>query len=222
MAFFNFERKRYAMEDIATCYECAAKAGMKDRLFINFGLLLGIIRENDILGHDDDVDMCMDMTGASKEQLDTYIDCLDAAGMFFARKKVTRRKDTGAATWFTLRKRQGRAKFCHWCGFAWQGFWWWSKAGMRVTPRKFYLERWGYDDTKTEGLMLGIPATYIEEKIRVPFKGMKVLIPKNFGAVLDWEYPGWPIPKKGGSSKKQAVCVVQKWADPKTWRVKLG
>ena len=70
--------------------------------------------------------------------------------------------------------------------------------------------------------MLGIPAEYIREKIWVPFRGIKVLIPKHFGSVLDWEYPGWPVPRKGGSSKKQVVCVVQKWSDPRTWKVKVA
>ena len=222
MAFFNYDRKRWALEDIKTCYACADKAGIKDKLFVNFGLLLGVVREYDFIGHDDDVDMCVDMTGVPKASLDQYVRNLDAEGMFFARKKMSKRTDNNCVTWFTLRKRQGRAKFCHWCGFEWQGFWWWSKAGKWVTARKFDLDRWGYNEATTEGIMLGIPAEYIREKIWVPFRDMKVLIPKLFGSVLDWEYPGWPVPKKGGSSKKQAVCIVQKWEDQRTWKVKLG
>ena len=44
--YFDYDRKMWALEDIATCYESAEKAGMKDKLFINFGVLLGIIRDS--------------------------------------------------------------------------------------------------------------------------------------------------------------------------------
>ena len=221
MAYLNYDRKRWMTEDIQTCYECADKAGIKDALFVNFGALLGIIREGDFLGHDDDCDMCLDMDGVTKEQQDAYIQNLNDAGMFYARKKFSRRPDTKAATWFTLRKKDGRAKFCHWCGFSWQGFWWWSKAGKWVEQRKFNMSKWGWND-ETCALMLGIPADYIREKMWIDFRGIKVQIPKNYGSVLDWEYPGWPVPRKGGSSKKQAVCIIEDWKTPKKWRVKMG
>jgi hypothetical protein len=221
MAFFNYDRKRWATEDIATCYECAEKAGMKDALFVNFGLVLGIVREGDFLGHDDDVDMAIDMDFCTKEQQDAYISYLDEAGMFFARKRISRRPDTKAATWFTLRRNAKRAKFCHWCGFSHQGFWFWCKVGLWLTTQKFSRQRWGWNEN-TQGIMLGIPADYIREKMWIDFRGIKIQIPKHYGSVLDWEYPGWPVPKKGGSSKKQVVCIVDDWTNPKKWRVKMG
>ena len=221
MGFFNYERKRWATEDVATCYECAQKAGCEQHLFINFGGLLGIVRENDWIGWDNDIDMSMHADMMTREQQDAYIQNLEDAGMFFARKRICRRNDTGAATWFSLRRKSKRAKFCHWCGFSWEGFWWWSKAGKWVTQSKFNYDQWGVTD-ETEGIMLGIPEGYVKELMWIEFRGIKVQIPKMYGSVLDWEYPAWPIPKKGGSSKKQVVCVVPKWADERTWRVKMA
>lgn len=217
MAFFNYDRCRYAIEDMATCYECAKKAGIKDKLFVNFGLLLGIVRENDFIKNDDDVDMCVRTDGITKEQQDAYIEYLKEDGMFFAREKTARRKDNGMALWFTLRRKVGHAKFCHWWGFDWQGFWWWSKGRRWVRPSKFDVVRWGYN-AETEAMALGIPSDYMAKLMWIKFKGIKIQIPEKFGHVLDWEYPGWPIPQ-GGSSRKQIACVIQKWANPRTWRI---
>lgn len=241
MGFFNYERKRWGTEDLAFCYECAKKAGIDHALFVNFGLLLGIVRDGDWIAHDNDCDLCLKIDKITPQQQLEYINYLGenvdekgnlkpqlktakelaGHGMFFAREKNSKRKDTGVYTWFSLRKRNDRAKFCHWCGFDWQGYWWWTKAGKWVTPRKFDLDRWNYETT-TDALMLGIPSEYMEKLIWITFRGIKVQIPKRFGSVLDWEYPAWPIPKKGGSSKKQAVCIVENWEDQRTWRVKMG
>jgi len=221
MAFFNYERKRLATEDLAICYDCAREAGIEEHLFVNFGLLLGIVRDGDFIGNDDDIDMCLKADKITEEQERKYLELLEKKEMFMARRKSSTRKDTGRCTWFSLRKRPIHAKFCHWLGFEWEGFWWWSKAGKWVTARKFDMDRWGYTND-TDGLMLGIPAEYMEELIWINFRGIKVKIPARFGSILDWEYPGWVIPKKGGSSKKQTVCIIGKWADQRTWRVKMG
>ena len=220
MAYFNYDRKRWAIEDIVTCYECAEKAGFKDKLFINFGLLLGIVRENDFIANDDDVDMSVLSDDITIEQQKEYINLLDKKGMFFARKRMVRRKDNGKALWFTLRRQEHRAKFCHWFGFTWQDIWWWSKGGRWVRPNKFNVQRWNYD-SQDEGIALGIPANIITELMWIKFKDIKVRIPVKFGSVLDWEYPGWPVPQ-GGSSRKNIVCVIPKWENPRSWRVKLN
>jgi len=220
MAFFDYQRKLYATEDLSICYECAEKAGIKDKLFVNFGLLLGIIRENDFIGHDNDIDMCIHADGITKKQLDDYIEYLREKNMFFSREKVARRKDTDMATWFTLRRGAKRAKFCHWIGFNFQGFWWWSKSGRWVRESKFDSNRWGYND-ETEAIALGIPSDYVNKLMWVDFKKIKVQIPEKFGHVLDWEYPCWPIPQ-GGSSRKQVACIIQKWDNQRTWRIVSG
>ena len=217
MAFFNYDRKRYAIEDMATCYECAKKAGIKNKLFLNFGVLLGIVRENDFIGNDNDVDMCVRTDGVTIEQQNAYIEYLKEKKMFFAREKAARRKDNGMAVWFTLRRSVGRAKFCHWWGFDWQGFWWWSKGRKWVRQGKFNLDRWGYNN-ETEAMALGIPSEYVGKLMWIKFKGIKIQVPEKYGSVLDWEYPGWPIPQ-GGSSRKQVACIIQKWDTPRSWKI---
>lgn len=221
MSFFTYDKKRYATEDLATCYECAEKAGMKDALFVSFGLLLGIVREGDFIGHDNDVDLCVKADKIAKQQEDDYVRLLHEAGMFFARDKKSHRQDTGRTTWFSLRKRSGRAKFCHWLGFEWSDYWWWSKAGKWISARKFDEERWDYafDD---DAIMLGIPAEYTRELMWIKFRGVDVQIPTAYGGALDYMYPGWPVPKKGGSSRKQTVCIVPNWDDSRTWRIKVA
>ena len=218
MAYFNYDRKLRALEDINTCYECAEKAGIKDKLFINFGVLLGIVREHDFIANDDDVDMCVQSDNITKEQQDIYMDCLKQKGMFFARKKVARRGDTGMAVWFTLRRKADRAKFCHWWGYEWQNYWWWSKGRKWVRPNKFDKNKWKYEDG-CEAIALGVPASYVRKLVQIDFKGIKVRIPERYGSVLDWEYPGWPIPKSG-SSKHQVVCIIPKWSNSRLWKVK--
>ena len=77
MAFFNYERKRLATEDLAICYDCAREAGIEEHLFVNFGLLLGIVRDGDFIGHDDDIDMCLKADKITAEQERKYIELLE-------------------------------------------------------------------------------------------------------------------------------------------------
>jgi len=220
MAYFNYDRKRWATEDIAICYECAEKAGIKDRLFINFGVLLGIVRDGDFIRGDDDVDMSVHTDGITKDQQDCYIEELRKKGMFFARERVSRRSDTGMATWFTLRRRKERAKFCHWWGFEHKNYWWWSKGGRWVHQSKFGRHFWEYGP-ETQAIALGILAENVQRLIWVKFRGINVQIPERKGSVLDWEYPGWLIPQSG-SSRKQVGMIIERWDDKRTWKIKLA
>lgn len=204
---------------MVVCYESAEKAGFRDKLFVNFGVLLGIVREKDFIAGDDDVDMCVHADGVTTEQQNYYMNLLDEKGMFSARKKTAYRKDNGKVIWFTFRREQEHAKFCHWWGYEWENYWWWSKGRKWVRPNKFHQDKWGYD-LSDEGVALGIPVAYVRKLTEVEFRGLKINIPVNYGAVLDWEYPGWFTPR-GGSSKHQAVCVIPKWGDKRLWRVRL-
>ncbi|MEJ2066316.1 MAG: hypothetical protein P8X74_24060, partial [Reinekea sp.] len=86
-----------------------------------------------------------------------------------------------------------------------------------VRQNKFSTMKWDYG-LSDEAVALGIPAESMRDLMWIDFKGLKVRIPVRYGSVLDWEYPGWPIPR-GGSSKQRIACFIPKWDNPRFWRV---
>jgi len=99
MSYFNFKRKKLATEVLKICHECAEKAGIRHAMFINYGLLLGIIRENDYIPWDNDVDVCIKSDLISAAQEIKYYKLLKKAtkgapkGLFSARDKWSVVKD---------------------------------------------------------------------------------------------------------------------------------
>ena len=85
-------RKPHAVEDLRTIHECAEKAGISHALFINFGLLLGICREHDFIGHDNDVDMCVLADKITPDQELRYFEELKKADMFASRERHSFKK----------------------------------------------------------------------------------------------------------------------------------
>jgi len=216
MAYFNYERKLLAIQDMKTILGCAKDTGVADSLFVSFGLLLGICREHDFIRHDNDVDLCVLADNISEAQERDYYGALTAAGMFQAREEVCRRRDTSRITWFSLRKRANRSKFCHWFMFAWNGYLWHTKAGRWVRHTKFAKSELAYKETD-DAILQGTPVNYVVPLQKCDFKDMTIGIPALPGAVLDWCYPGWYLPKKGGSSMHRALCRVPKWSEPSGW-----
>ena len=218
LMYFDSKRKRYAIDDLSIIHECAGKAGIREHLFVNFGLLLGIVREQDFIAHDDDIDMCVMAHKISKDQESNYVEYLKEKGMCAARWKSNTRSDTGRHTWFGIRRQHDHCKFCHWFMFPWNGYFWHSKGGLWVTNRKFNKENWKYKDTDN-AIMKGIPLEYLDELIDVDFRGLKIKIPKRFGSCLDFMYPGWRIPRKGGASSKTIIAIVPQWDNQRTWKI---
>ncbi len=217
MSYFNEERKKWAMDDLHTIHECADRAEIRHALFVGFGLCLGIVRERDFIGHDNDIDMCVLSERIEKEQEEAYFNYLVEKDMFYARMRVTRRDDTCRFTWFSLRKRSDHSKFCHWFFFPWSGYYWHTKAGLWVTNKKFdtkYKFNQEYD-----ALMKGVPQEYIPGLTAIDFNGLAMQVPEKTGACLDFWYPGWYLPKKGGASAKKIVATVKDWHDKRTWKV---
>jgi len=81
MSYFNIERKRQATDTLKACIQCAKKAGINHALYINFGLLLGIVRERDYISHDNDVDLCINQDLIKPEQEILYRNYLKEAGV---------------------------------------------------------------------------------------------------------------------------------------------
>jgi hypothetical protein len=221
MSYFNYERKLLAIQDMKTILTAAQEVGIDKYLFVSFGLLLGICREKDFIGHDNDIDMCLLADKITKEQEDAYYAKLTAAGMFQAREEVTRRKDNNRITWFSLRKRANRSKFCHWFCFEWNGYLWHTKSGRWVKHTKFGRDAL-YFGMNDEAVMQGTPIGYIEPLQQIQFKDMKIRIPAMPGSVLDWCYPGWYMPKPSGSSVHRAICRVPQWATKAGWSIHVS
>lgn len=239
--YMGFRRKKLAVETLRIIHECASKAGIRKALYVNFGLLLGIIRESDFIKWDTDVDMCLKQELITPAQEIKYFKLLEENGLFAARKKwssindkngfseklISSRKkdaDTTAAdrkvrfTWFSLRKAKEYPKFCHWIMTDWNGITWHSKGGLWISKHKFNRKHYNYNPTD-EAILKGIPQKYVEELIEINFYGIKMQIPALYGSCLDFLYPGWLIPSHRGASASKIVCVAPKWADKKTWRV---
>lgn len=235
MSYFDSEKKKKAVESLSIMSECAQKAGIFDDWFVGFGLLLGIVRERDFIGHDNDVDMCIRADNITEEQELHYINLLAKEGkevkelkrleeyknegLFFARKKWMIRKDTNRYVWFSLRKRSDYPKFCHWMFYNHNNYAWHTKGKAWISEKKFKSDNYGYD-TSYDAIMKGIPAQYIETLHTIDFYGIKINIPFMVGSCLDEWYPGWRVPMKGGSSLKRYICIVKDWNTPKKWKTK--
>ncbi len=238
--YMDFRRKKRAVETLKIIHECASEAGIRKALYVNFGLLLGIIRDGDFISWDTDIDMCLKQELITPEQEIKYFQLLDSRGVFKARKKwssindengfsermIKPRKDESDIendrkvrfTWFSLRKAKEYPKFCHWVMVNWNGMTWHSKAGLWISKHKFNRREYNYKDTD-EAILKGMPQKYVEELMEINFYGIKIQIPVLYGHCLDYLYPGWLIPSHRGSSATKIVCVASKWADKKTWRV---
>lgn len=81
MSYFDINKKRHATDTLKKCYKCAEKAGIRHALFVNFGLLLGIVREKDYISHDSDVDMCIKQELITPEQEILYRNYLKDEGI---------------------------------------------------------------------------------------------------------------------------------------------
>jgi len=237
MSYFDFEKKKKAIEELKICFECAEKARIKGSMFINFGLLLGIIRENDFIPWDNDVDICIKRDEITASQELEYFNLLKDRGMFEAREKISvikhdkgfnynqLYKNQGSGekvrfAWFSLRKAHDYPKFCHWFMFEWNNIFWHTKGGRWIETKKFDINKLNYT-LNDDAIMKGIPAEYIRELIEIDFHGMKIKIPKNYGSCLDFMYPNWLIPVKTGSSSKKILCVVPNILDQSTWKMSI-
>lgn len=218
MGYFVGDVKEKAIEDLRTVYECAEAAGIREHLFVCFGLMLGIIRERDFIVNDDDIDMGIISERITKEQEQKYYHNLVDAQMFFARQREEKRSDTDRFTWFTLRKRHNRSKFCHWFWIKHSGYYWHTKAGKWVNNAKFA----GIEDAEfrldDDAIMKGIPIGHMNEFQEIEFHGIRINIPVKCGTCADFWYPGWITPLRSKSARA-IICQVPNWQDVGSWKV---
>jgi hypothetical protein len=224
--FFTPERKAVARAMIRRFYEIAGEAGMRERLWLGFGGVLGLLRDGDFIQHDDDLDMCIhgSDTGEAERR---YLELVSKPGSFDGKVSLFEHRkrqeffgdQNGQPVWFScgpISPAKGGVKACHWFGWNYNGMWWHSKGVRWVNGKKF--GRYGNKTQSAAALALGMPVRYCEDLIDVDFKGVRVRVPRLSGHCVDFWYPGWVTPRAGGSSAQRHVLAIGNWADKKTWK----
>ena len=178
--------------------ECARKAGIYDKFFLSFGTLLGYARHGGVIPGDDDMDVGILADNLSKDQIDTYVNEVNARGLFKYRERHEINPVNGKHFWISLRMfPEGRGlKCCTWFMWNFKGFTWHCKG--------------------IGALVKGCPDRYLQIGPEVEYYGTVVHIPKYSGAALDFWYPDWGTPRKGGNSHGRLMTVTD-WGDQSKW-----
>lgn len=209
--------------------QVARDVGIHDRSFIGFGTALGAVRPTrrtdiippyycrGLMQHDHDMDNCF--LNLTREEKEEYFKACKKVGLFnwghphSPAGRQARKKD-GELLWFSLTYKKSR--MCQWFCFDHQG-WLWHTKGKRWLE-KFDSRKYKFNK-KYDAIMKGTPSKLYEDLTPIQFEGVEVNIPTKIGHLLDDWYPGWAVPKKGGASRKNIVCVVEDWNSKKTWKV---
>ena len=208
--------------------QCAVDAGIYAHWFISFGTLLGAVRPTKrgtdfvrgIMAHDDDMDVCILRDNITKAQEDAYIENLRSAGAFKCREIYQRRDDDHRLLWCSCRREKAPAgtKCCNWFFYEWKGFLWHSKGKDWLNEQKFPSRL--YPHTQEDAAMAkGIPVSYFGGLMEAEFEGELYNMPVNFGHCMDFWYPEWYEPKKGGASKSKYIMKIGRWGDESTYRI---
>jgi len=206
-----------AIETLSITRQCAIDTGVYDYMFPGYGTLLGFVRENDLIGHDDDTDMCILADKITAQQEHDFYRLLKERGMFKHREKIATRRDTARYLWHSMKRRHGKKglKCCTWYQQLWRGHYWHSKArswvkkiGVRLRPEP---------NPESDAIMKGVKADLMWPLIEREFLGMKFMFPLKYPALLDVWYLDWKTPQKGGSSREEILCIVGDWDKEKTW-----
>ena len=248
---FDQERKARALDDLSIIVACADEAGISKHLFVGFGLLLGIVRGWDFIGHDDDVDMCVKSDKITPEQEIRYFAALARNGMFTARRKSETRPaadgwacdeiglarkysrgDTepaddsfhvGHPARFTWFSLRKRSKHNKFCHWFWIP---WNGRYWHTKGKKWVAER------KFSTKQVSYDVFHDEAlMLGIPQGYLDELVEIEFhGVKLNVPVMAghcldywYPgwLTPAGGSSAKRTVCRVPSWADPSHWKVQL-
>jgi len=211
----------YASLTLKELIEIAMEAGIYEGFYPGFGTLLGIVRENDFIGHDGDMDVIIDCDKTTLENRKRYKDLLREHHMYKHRWRCQKRVDNGDLLWVSIQKYDEGPKCCNWFSWRENGFFLHSKGKKWVLDRKFKKDKYGYT-SEHQAICKGIPEGPFNELIDLPqsvsekFYNIQCKIPKRYGEILDAWYPDWRVPRKGGSSKAKIVMTVKDWSDSKT------
>jgi len=207
--FFNAIRRENGHRLIEKMLECGSKAGIRDKMFLGFGNVLGYAIMGDFLPNDDDIDMCILADDIPQEQRHVYLMECKAAGLTENRMHGPELVED-KYVWFSIGNKSvihdNGVKACNWFWFRHGGFWWHSKG-----------KSWeGRQDLSQHPTAKGIPVDIFDGLTKqVKFGDVKVMVPCRVGTCLDWWYGSWLIRKRESSIIKTVLNMPTN--DRKTW-----
>lgn len=211
-------------EQLCKVIEIANKAGIGHATFLNFGTLLGCIREGKLIEYDDDTDIGIRSDWITRQQEVAFYDMLEKEGMFECRRRKQTREDIQRFLWMSLKFDIESNKSCIWFMFPWKGYLyhckgrrWLRKIGLKPEVMRALPNR-GQHLADYETIMKGNSLRCFDDMISVKFYGMRMNIPCGYGTLLDEYYPNWGIPGRGSSSRYNIV-LIKNWKDENSWMV---
>ena len=208
--------RQSAMTTLTRIRETAIKVGIYEHVTIGYGTFLGMIREGDFIKHDDDMDCIVFADRITEEQEEAYFDGLVKLGLFKNRAKIKRRSDNGRLLWTSMKETSNDTKCCTWYYQRYDKYYFHGKGRNWVTQKIGPYLNPPIDPT-FEAIMKGIHAKFFDHMVERQFQGLSFMIPVQYGQILDYWYPNWSVPKKGGASLEEMLLVVPRWDKPKNW-----
>lgn len=208
-----------ASRQLEKIWSCARSAGIEHAIFINFGTLLGHVREHGFIEHDNDTDVCIRSDWITEEQEIAFHQGLKAARLFEYRERVSHRPDTNRLLWLSLRAELEGIKSCLWFMWPYDDCLWHSKGtdwaeSIGSRPR---VRRAIGATTEIQAVAKGNTLRCFNRLLPATFLGVDVRIPESSGELLDEEYPLWATPKVGCSSEEMRLMAIQRWTEPASW-----
>jgi len=225
-----FEKKIKLLDKLQ---DCARKAGIAEYQFISFGTLLGAVRPSlrrpqvgepyysrGFIDWDTDADVGFLADKFHPLQRLEYFNYCHEMGMMShwtrPAQRIQKRQDNEDILWFSAKL--GKNKCCQWFFFEHKGYQFHSKGFNWTAERKFPMRRFPRKEG-IQALCLGAPAKLFDKLMPIEFEGLTVNVPVMAGSLLDFWYKGWAVPKTGGASAKKIILVVDRWKEPKSWKL---
>ena len=207
-AYMTDKRVKNAHELISGMLAAGEKVGIRNKMFLGFGGVLGYALIGDFLWNDDDVDMCILADGIPQETLRAYLIELKNGG-YCSKRLRGPRMIADKYTWFSIgnksKKHGSGCKACNWFWFKHGGYYWHAKG---VNWREEFSAK-------------GIPLTIFNGELKeVQFGPNRINVPKKIGECIDYWYGDW-VEEKSHCSLRRVFMKVHDQKDRKTWKIKV-